>query len=87
MNINPLDWHNTRYINTIPANFTTITLPLSGKVANILNWIEVNTVGRYAIDIDFNSKSDNNLFVNNGITVGFEESSDATMFSCFVLVW
>jgi len=85
VNINPLDWHNTRYINHIPTHFVTVSVTSNkNNIVSILDWIEVNTVGRYAITNTIDRRDKDRLFVVNAdLVIGFEVQSDATMFSLF----
>jgi hypothetical protein len=86
--INPLDWHNTKYLSYIPPHFVKIVVD-SGKVEvpELLLWIEKNVGGRFGIESELttnDSQQTSYSFVyarNKNIKIGFEDPAEATMFS------
>ena len=85
MNIKPQDWHNTRYVDYIPEHFTTFKLSSTIQRINLLKWIEQNTTGRYAIGskIEKIKGAVGSSLIREEQNIGFEEPSDATMFTLF----
>lgn len=80
--INPMDWHNTRYVNSMPAHFVQVKIKDNNKVA-LLNWITKNTSGRYSMVANTQESKDSNYFVQEEKFIGFEDPADATMYSLF----
>jgi len=81
--VNPKDWHNTRYINCIPKHFVRVSINSIESIPDILKWITANGSGRYGILTTNIDQNDNGLFHDKGAIIGFEDPGDATMFTLF----
>jgi len=80
---NPMDWHNTRYISSIPAHFVFVKLQEYNPLA-LLSWVEQNTSGRYTIgfvQIKRNTKESNTIIEEK--VIAFEDPQDLTIFTLF----
>jgi len=83
--INPLDWHTIKYMDYIPPHFAKVKFKHNDRREEILQWIENNTSGRFAI-ASVAVKYDSEVvpymlqFTEN-IYIAFEDHSEATMYS------
>ncbi len=81
--INPLDWHNTRFLTTIPKHFSTITVETQYKF--MLQWLTENTRGRIGITKEIKEGHDYLFYTSypenrNKYLVGFEDDEEALFF-------
>lgn len=83
--INPLDWHNTKFLDFIPDHFVRVKFRHNQSRSEVLAWIEQNTVGRYAIAevIDNEDNATRGFLINEKYQIGFEEPAEATMYTMF----
>ena len=82
--INPMDWHNTKLLEFIPAHFVRVKFRHDDKRSEVLAWAEQSTTGRFAIEAIVNEENDTNRWlVNEEYQIGFENPADATMYTMF----
>ena len=81
--INPMDWHNTKLLNYIPEHFVRVKFRHNDKRGEVLDWIEANTTGRFAIEEIVDIEAKHSFLVNIEYQVGFENPADATMYTMF----
>jgi len=85
-NINPLDWHNLRYVDYIPDHFTKLKLSTNYDRLQLLSWLAQNTTGRFAINSDISDRGDRPTFGGLStieLSIAFEKTSDATVYGLF----
>ncbi len=90
--IHPTDWYNTRFLNYIPQHFTRVKFKHNDDRTAVLRWLQINTVGRFGIEsistrveaitnpAGFSPK---HPIWSEETYIGFEKSSEATMYSMF----
>lgn len=81
--INPLNVLGKRVVNNLPLHFTKISVQcdswrVGDKVKELKYWIYTSLEGRYWVG---ETNDDYSFTSTNTITVGFEDSSEATYFS------
>jgi hypothetical protein len=77
-----MDWHNVRYLDTIPVHFTTV--PLKGEIQDTLKWAEETTIGRFGIAEKPDATASGGLsFMRQEMLIGFEDPAEATMYVMF----
>jgi len=81
--INPMDWHNTKQLNFIPAHFTQFTFNHNEERLRVLAWAEQNIAGRFAIEAIVDSNKTMHWLVDFKYRIGFENPADATMYAMF----
>ncbi len=81
--INPTDWHNTRYTDYIPDHFVKLPLPGDTSTADLLEWLSINTSGRFSIIKKVLSQKRDLFTLSNDKVIGFELAEDATIFTMF----
>jgi len=80
MKIDPREWFETRKVDWMPVHFTRISIDnidifMHGEAEQ---WIQDNTIGRYAI-VTCAVRQGNKLL--SKVYAGFEESAEATYFT------
>jgi len=80
--INPMDWFNTKFIVYIPEHFVRVRFRHQSDRAEVLDWLEKNTSGRYAIE-ETVSEGFPIFTQDKDIQIGFENPADATMYTMF----
>jgi hypothetical protein len=84
LDINPMDWHNTRVLNYIPKHFVTVKFTHNDKKLEVLSWLQEHTVGRFGIELSEDKDEKNSVFsFQEKILIGFEDPAEATMYSMF----
>ena len=81
-NINPMDWHDTKLLDFIPAHFVKVKFRHNGERGKVLSWIEANTTGRFAIEAVIEQEN-RSWIANEDFQIGFENPADATMYTMF----
>ena len=85
-NINPMDWHNTKMLDFIPEHFVRVKFRHNDKRMEVLNWLDLNTAGRCAIEVVIdrdNTRMGYLTFSAEEYQIGFENPADATMYTMF----
>ena len=82
--VNPMDWHNTKALDFIPDHFVRVKFRHNNSRAEVLTWLEQNTVGRYAIEVvaDHEPKGGFGI-LREDYQIGFENPAEATMYTMF----
>ena len=84
-NINPMDWHGTRFLASIPKHFIRIKFH-HNQVQNrleVLSWLEEHTAGRIGIEKVCNPDAAHSWLVHEDYQIGFENPAEATMYTMF----
>lgn len=83
--INPMDWYNTKFLSYIPEHFVRVKFRHNAERAEVLTWIEKNTVGRFGIEavIDAEKPQHSWAMINEEFQIGFENPAEATMYTMF----
>ena len=83
--VNPMDWYNTKFLTYIPEHFVRVKFHHPDSRPQVLDWLRQNTVGRFAIEVvtDPDSENKRSWMVNEEYQIGFENSSEATMYTMF----
>lgn len=82
-NINPLDWHNTKFLTVIPEHFVRVKFRHNEERLAVLEWLQNNTRGRFAIGPVTDSGEQQLWLVSENLQIGFENPAEATMYSMF----
>ena len=79
---NPLDWHQDRFLTTMPDHFIRVPLKETTDQIELFEWIIHNIAGRVAITHKTESEKVANVFQKQ-MMIGFENPADATLFTLF----
>jgi hypothetical protein len=77
--LDAMDWHGLRYIDYLPKHF--IKCKMETPVDEMLQWLEANTNGRFAIAPDTKQDFERNYFVRQRLVIGFENPMEATLYT------
>jgi len=81
--VNPMDWHNTKFLSYIPEHFVRVKFRHNEDRAKVLDWVERNTVGRFAIELKVDHEATSLWTIKEEYHIGFEDPSEATMYTMF----
>jgi len=78
-----MDWHNTKFLSYIPNHFVRVKFEHSEDRLKVLQWLQNNTSGRFAIEPVVTTHRRQQWLVNEQYQIGFEVPADATMYTMF----
>jgi hypothetical protein len=81
--INPLNVLGKRVVPTLPLHFTKISIPctswrVTDRIKELKFWVYTTLEGRFWLG---ENENDYSFTGDNSITIGFEDSAEATYFS------
>lgn len=85
LEINPMDWHNTRMLDYIPKHFARVRFNHNDRRLEVLEWLQEHTKGRFAIEVE-NDPDDifgGGFAIKEIVRIGFEDPAEATMYTMF----